>query len=95
MSIPPSQRARPIPDDPTWRAVLVSYAAMVAIPLALWVGSQPLVRGVALAGVVGALVGARRALELLRCLSECGGFALDLGETVRITVARNAVDDPS
>lgn len=96
MSNPPSDpRASPVPDEPTWRGILVSYAAMVAVPLALWFVSQPVVGTVALAGVVGLFVGTRRAYGLVRCLSDCGGFAFDLGGAVRVTIARTSAGEPS
>lgn len=96
MSIPPSDpRASPVPDEPTWRAVLASFAAMAAIPFALWAVSQPIAGTVALAGIAGLFVGTRRAYGLVRCLSDCGGFAVDLGDAIRVTVVRTPADEPN
>lgn len=94
-SPPPDPRASPVPDEPTWRAILVSYAVMVAIPLALWAVSQPVAGTVALAGLAGLFVGARRAHGLVRCLSDCGGFAVDLGDAIRVTVVQSSADEPN
>ncbi|QLG29170.1 hypothetical protein HUG10_17260 [Halorarum halophilum] len=73
----------------------MSYATIAAIPILLWVGSQPLAGAAMLAAVVGLLVGVRRAHRLVRCVHECRALTFDLGGEVRITVAQHPTDDPS
>lgn len=92
--LPPDPRYVPPRDRPTWTHILASYAMAAAIPLLLWVASQPLAGTAALASAAGLVVVARRARELIRCFHECRGFAFDLGENVRITVSQIADDDP-
>ncbi|UPV99147.1 hypothetical protein M0R88_11480 [Halorussus gelatinilyticus] len=77
----------------TWLDVLVSYAMMLAIPVAMWAASNLVTGGIAVAATAGLLVVGRRAYELARCFSECGGFALDVGGKARITVAWTHTDD--
>ncbi|UPV73082.1 hypothetical protein M0R89_11020 [Halorussus limi] len=72
----------------------MSYVAMVAIPLAIWVATHPVTGTAAVAATAGLLAVGRRTYRLARCFSECGGFALDVGGTARITVARAPTDDP-
>lgn len=91
--LPPDPRYAPSNEPLTWERVLVSYAMMAAIPLLLWVVSRPLAGTVVLASAGGLLVGARRASRLVRCFHRCRGFAFDLGERVRITVAPVPCDD--
>jgi len=85
---PPDPRLRSRPKNPTWRNVLASYALVAAIPVLLWVASNPLAGGIGLAAVLVLRAGARRGADLVRCLRDCGGFAIDLGENVRISVTR-------
>lgn len=90
---PLDPRDRPLIETPTWRNVLVSYAMVAAIPLLLWVVSQPLVGSVTLAAVVGLLVGGRRAYRLTRCFYDCQGFTFDLGGKAQITVTQIPIDE--
>lgn len=83
---PLAPRTRLAPAEPSWRAILASYATIVAIPVLLWVTSRPLAGGVALAVAAGLLVGAGRARRLARCVRRCRGIAFDLVGDVRITV---------
>lgn len=78
-------------DEPSWRAVLVSYAAMAAIPLFLWVFSQPLA-GTVVGAVAVLIVGLRRASRLVHCFVDCGGLAVDVGGKVRVCIMRPDVD---
>ena len=71
----------------------MTYAALAAFPLLLWLASRPLAGILVLATVAGLFVGARRASKLVRCLYDCGGFAIDPGGNVRICVTRTRVDD--
>ncbi|QLG61668.1 hypothetical protein HUG12_07980 [Halorarum salinum] len=82
-------------DQPTWRSVLVSYAAMAAIPLSLWAVSRPLAAVAVLAAAAALFVGVRRAPGLARCYRECRGIAFDLGGTVRVTIAWEPTRDPA
>jgi hypothetical protein len=94
MYVPPSDgREHLSVTDPTVESIAVSYLLMAAIPLSMWAVSHPLDGAVLLAIGAVAAVGTRRAAELAQCLSECGGFALDVGETLRITVTRRRADD--
>lgn len=93
---PPSDsRHRPAPDQPTWRGLLASYVLVAAVPLSLWVIERPLVRAVAIAAVVGLLVGAHRVSRLAWCLHVCRELTVDLAGVVRITITRMPTDDPS
>jgi len=78
--------------DPTWTDVLASYVAIALVPLALWIVSQPARGVVAIAVLAGAYVGLRRTATLVRCLYDCGGFALALGDSLQICVVRPGHD---
>lgn len=80
---------------PTWRSILVSYATIAAIPILLWVVSEPLTGAAVLAAVVGLSIGARRAHRLVRCFHDCRALTFDLGGEVRITVAQPPTDEPT
>jgi hypothetical protein len=90
---PPDGRQHAPVTEPTAQSILVSYLLMAAIPLTLWVVSHPLVGVAGLVTALGVGLTARRAASLVRCISECGGFAVDLGERVRITVSQTRTDD--
>ncbi|WP_157971746.1 hypothetical protein [Halorussus litoreus] len=79
--------------NPTWRNVLVSYAMVLAVPIALWAVSEPLAGAVVVATLAGLAVATRRAYGLVRCFRQCRGFAFDLGETARITVTQTSSDE--
>jgi len=81
-------RQHRIDEKPTLRGVLASLVVVAAIPLLFWTATHPLAGAVTLAAVVGLAIVVLRALRLLRCLVECGGFAVDLGDAVRIRVTR-------
>lgn len=70
----------------SWQGLLVSYAIVFAVLLLLWVIADPLPRTVFLAGIASLYIGARRTYGLIRCFYDCGGFVLDLGDRVQITV---------
>jgi len=94
MSRPPlDPRDRIALRNPTWRNVLVSYAMVLAVPVALWAVSQPLAGGVVVATLAGLVVAARRAYGLVRCFRQCREFAFHVGETARITVTRTPGDE--
>ncbi|WP_227373662.1 hypothetical protein [Haladaptatus halobius] len=84
---------RPLIDQPTWRSIIVSYALMAAIPLLLWIVSQPLAGTVTLAGIAGLLVGGRRVYRLIRCFYDCQRFTFNLGGKAQITVAQIHADE--
>ena len=89
----PDPRDHEIRRRPTWRNILVSYAMVAAIPLLLFVVSQPLVGSAGLATSIGLAVGARRARKLRRCFYDCQAFAFDVGGRARITVTRVPAND--
>lgn len=91
---PLAPRTRPAPAEPTWRAILATYATVAAVPVLLWLAARPLAGGVALAVAAGLLVGAGRARRLTRCVRQCRGIAFDLVGAVRITVTWDTADDP-
>lgn len=86
---PPDVRYHPVPSEPTWQRVLVSYTAIATVLLLLWAVSDPLASVVLLAAFAVLFAGARWTLALARCLAECGGFAFEVGERVRIRVTRS------
>ena len=87
-SPPPDPRFRSRPKNPTWRSILAAYAVVAAVPVLFWAVSNPLSAVAGLAIVAGLRIGARRVADLVRCLRDCGEFAVDLGESVRVTVTR-------
>lgn len=94
MSRPPfDPRHRPAVEQPSWRGILVSYALIPVVFLSLWGISHPLTATVIIVATVCLLLTLRRTLNLARCLSNCGGFSIDLGGKIRITIARPQVDD--
>ncbi|WP_226005584.1 hypothetical protein [Natrinema salinisoli] len=94
MSRPPfDPRYRPAVEQPSWERVLASYALVPALLFLLWAISQPHAAIVVLTATVALFLVARRSLGLARCLSDCGGFSVDLGGKLRITIARPQVDD--
>lgn len=90
---PLDPRDCPLIEQPTWRSILVSYALVAAVPLLLWVISQPLAGTVTLGTIAGLFVGGRRAYKLTRCFYDCQGFTFDLGGKVQITVAQISTAD--
>jgi hypothetical protein len=66
---------------------------LAATVLLLWAVTNPLFGAATVAAVVGLGLGAHRLLALARCLSECGGFTLDVGETFQICVTRPSATD--
>jgi len=91
---PPDPRYHRSVDDPAPRSVLASYVAAAATLSALWIASRPVAGTVALAVTAGLFAGVRRLSKLVRCFHDCGGFALDLGGTVRVCVTRPRTDGP-
>lgn len=79
-------------DAPTWRAILVRYAVVAAIPMLLWIISQPVTGILTLAAVAGMGIGARRGYGLVRCFYDCQAMVFDLGGTVRITIRQAPTD---
>ncbi|WP_458208000.1 hypothetical protein [Haladaptatus sp. NG-SE-30] len=92
---PLDPRDRPLIEHPTWRSVLVSYTLVAAIPILLWVVSQPLTGIVALASIAGLLTGGRRAYRLTRCFYDCQGFTFSVGGKAQITVSQIPTDEAS
>lgn len=94
MYVPPADhRHHPTGTEPTWRSLLASYLLMAAVPALIWTGNHPLTGVAVLSTAVGLTIGVRRASELARCLSDCGGFSVDLAGRVRVTVTQtNATD---
>ncbi|NHN40714.1 hypothetical protein G9C85_03565 [Halorubellus sp. JP-L1] len=91
MSQPPlDPRDRHTYRNPTWRGVLVAYGLLAAVPASLWLLTHPLLGAVAVAAFGGLSVASHRTLELYRCVQTCGGFALDLGDSVQICVGQPA-----
>lgn len=74
--------------EPTWTGIAASTAVVVAVPVLLWIAANPLAGGAGLALAAGVALTGRRALRLHRCLQDCGGFAVDLADDVRVCVAR-------
>lgn len=85
---PPNPKYRPRPKNPTWRNIVAAYAVVAAVPVLFWVASNPLAGGVGIAAALALRAGARRGAKLRRCLRDCEGFAVDLGERLRVTVTR-------
>ena len=85
---PIDPRYRPAPTEPTWRSILVSYAILATVPALLWAVSRPSTRIVGVVAVLGLALVARRLHRLVRCFSDCQGFAFDLGQRVRITITQ-------
>lgn len=66
---------------------------VAAIPVLLWLVSNPL-SGVATAlAVAGVAAGTRKAATLVRYCEECRRVAFDVGGTATITVTGRPVDD--
>lgn len=80
-------------NHPTWGSVLVSAALVAAVPVLLWIGSRPLAGAVGLGTVGGLAVVAPPAYRLARCASRCRRFAIDVGDSVRITVTKPPADE--
>ena len=94
MYIPPlDPRDDPVTNPPTSRGVLATYAVLAAVPLLLWVVSQPLTGTVAVVTIAGVVIGARRTAGMVRRFRECGGFAFDLGGSVRVCISQPQLDD--
>lgn len=89
---PRDPRTTPPPDRVGWREILTGYGLVLAVPFVLFASSQPLVAGVLAASLVGVAVLTRRLLALARCYDRCGGFSLEFGERVRITVAQPGIE---
>ena len=74
--------------DPTWRGIIATTLVVLAVPVALWVASNPLAGGAALGAGAGFAVAVRRAVRLGRCLADCGGVAVDLVGDRRVCITR-------
>jgi|AntRauTorckE6833_2_1112554.scaffolds.fasta_scaffold02653_10 hypothetical protein len=89
MSKPPvDPRDRTYHVQPTWRGLLVAYGMMAAIIAAVALLSYPVLGTVVAVSLGVVSVAGRRGLELYRCLQTCGGFAVDLGDSVQICVTK-------
>jgi len=88
---PTDPRERP---PPSWRSLLVGCVLLAAIPFLFWTVDNPIVGSLVVAAVAGLVVGVPRGVAPARCCRDCAGFALDLGDAVRITVIDPRVDDP-
>lgn len=82
------------PNDPSWRTLAVCYALMAATLLALWSTTNPLAGAAVLTSAAVLLVGTRKAVPLVRCLADCGGFVLDVTDDLQICVVRPSADGP-
>ena len=91
---PPDPRQLRAPVRPTWRNILVSYAMIAVLFLALVSVSYPLLGSVSIVSLVGSAVAVRRAARLARCVRDCGGFSYDLAGGVRISVCQPRTDCP-
>lgn len=89
---PPEDRARLVPEEPSWQRVVESYALVAAFFLVLWAVSNPLVGTVVIITLAGASLVAPRAIGLVRCLSRCREITVQLGRRFRITIVRGPVD---
>lgn len=74
-------------------SLLASYALLAAFPVLLWMLSNPIAGGAVLVATVSVALVARELLRLRRCFSRCGGFSLDLGKQVRVTIAQQSIDE--
>lgn len=78
----------PLIESPKWRSVFASYALMAAIPLLLWIVSQPVAGTVTLAGIASLFIGGRRANRLVRCFYDCQRLTFDLLGRAQITITQ-------
>jgi len=90
---PRDPRNHQVPQVPSWRGILVSYVLVAAIPLLLWVVSQPVTGTVVLAAIGGLFISARRGLRLAHCFYDCGGFAFNLGGKVQVCIVQPSIND--
>ncbi|WP_158059261.1 hypothetical protein [Halorussus halophilus] len=96
MSKPPiGPRSYPKYDDPTWQNILVTYALVGAIPIALWIFSQPITGIVVLTTSIALFFSARGAHRLTRCYYECQQLAFEIAGKTRITVTQLPSNDPN
>lgn len=77
----------------TWRGILSGYLLVTGLLVLALVASEPTAGVVVLAGLVIAGTIVRRASRLARCLRLCGAFTYEVGDGLRITVARTGADD--
>ncbi|MFP4627150.1 MAG: hypothetical protein ACOC8O_03635 [Natronomonas sp.] len=77
---------------PSGRGILVTFAMVATALVVVWVESNPLAGTAVIVAVVGLAVGVRRARDLVHCFFECGGFAVELGGTVRVCIVRPGVE---
>lgn len=80
-------REGPAFEPPTRSSIFVSYLMMATLPLFIWILSNPVIGFTVIASGVVLIVLSRRLKALKRCFSACGGFAFDIGETVRISIS--------
>jgi len=88
---PRDPRYAELPTEPGWQSIAVCYGMLAATVLLLWAATNPLLGAATVTAVVG--LGTRRLFALARCLSECGGFTLEVGETFQICVTRPSATD--
>jgi hypothetical protein len=92
---PPSDpRPRSTTSGPTWRALLVRYAIVAAVPILLWAVSQPVTAVLALGAIAVLGTAARRGYGLVRCFYDCQAMIFDLGGVARITIRQAPTDEP-
>lgn len=63
---------------------------VLAIPVVLWAASNPVASAAVVVTGGGLAIGTRGALRFRRCLYECGGFAVDMTDDVRVCVTRES-----
>lgn len=91
---PRDSRYLEVPTETSWRSLVVCYALMPTTLLLLWSVTNPLAGAAAITGAVGLFVGSRKAVPLVRCLAECGGFVLDVTDDLQLCVVRPGADGP-
>jgi len=92
MYTPSDPRTPTVRDEYTWKSILLAYAALGAVPLLLWTLHRPLAGVLAITALAGLVAAGRPAARLARCFRNCGGFAVDLGDRVRISVSQPCPD---
>lgn len=87
-------RPNSVATAPTWRALLVRYAVVAAVPILLWAVSQPVTAVLAVGAIAALSIATRRGYGLVRCFSDCQAMVFDLGGVARITVRQAPTDEP-
>lgn len=91
---PRGSRHVEVPTGTSWQSLAVCYALLATTMLLLWSATNPLAGTAVVTGAVGLVVGTRKAAPLVRCLTECGGFVLDVTDDLQLCVVRPSADGP-